>query len=227
MRSKILESSTVRFFLLIGLLVVCWYLGRYFPLDTAFYKSWLLQFPVVLSGLIFILLYVGVTFFAWLAKDLFKIVGAFVFGAYVSTLLIWIAEMFNAAILFHLSRKLGRGFVENKLKRKKSGLDRHIADSGFWGIFALRAIPLVPYRFLDLACGLTKISFAKYFLIVVVGSPLRIFWIQFILAGIGEAFLKDPSALSKYLMENTAVFVWSFFYAIAAILVAIWLKRKA
>ena len=226
MRKNIFENSTLRFVALIGILVLCWYAGRYFEIDTAFYKSWLLQFPLFISGLIFVLLYVGVTFFAWLAKDLFKIIGAFVFGAYLSTFLIWIAEMFNAAILFHLSRNLGRGFVESKLKRKEGGLNRKIEGSGFWGIFALRAVPLIPYRFLDLACGLTKISFAKYFLIVVVGSPPRIFWIQFILAGIGEAFLKDPNALTKYLMENNAVFLWSFLYVIAAIVIVIRWNKK-
>ncbi len=145
---------------------------------------------------------------------------------------IWIAEIINATILFHLSRKLGRGFVEDKLKGTLARLDEKIASSGFWGVFALRIVPLVPFRFLDLAAGLTKISFRNYLTAVIFASPLRIFWIQFILAAIGQQLLDNKSigevlpTFIHYLESNTFVFVWSFTYIVTAIFLAWWLKRK-
>jgi len=153
------------------------------------------------------------------------------FGAYISTVFIWIAEMCNIAILFHISRVLGRDFVEQRMGKRLASLDEKIEQSGFWGIFALRIVPLVPFRFLDLAAGLTKISFRKYFLVSAIGSPLRIFWIQFILAGISDSMLRNASfsemipALVTYISRNTLVFFWSLAYGIAALIILIRLKK--
>ena len=46
----------------------------------------------------------------------------------------------------------------------------------FMKLFAFRSIPLIPFRFLDLAYGLTSIPFPKYFLVSAIASPVRIFW---------------------------------------------------
>src|SRR5436189_110289 len=81
--------------------------------------------------------------------------------------------------------------------------------------------PLVPFRFMDLGFGLTKLPFTKYFLAVVLGSPLRIFWLQFILAGVGEALFKNPSALLDYLMAHQNVLFLSGIYFIGVIIATI------
>ncbi len=220
------RNAGLKFGIFISVLILCWAVGSFFNFDIDTYRNWLNQYPLFISGLLFVLLYVGVTFFVWLAKDLFKVVGAFLFGAWWSTFFIWIAEMINAAILFHLSRFLGRDFVQKRLLKKSEFLNDRISSRGFWGIFALRAIPVVPYRFLDLLAGLSTISFRKYFIIVLVGSPLRIFWIQFVLEGVGEVVLKNPTVLMDYLLKNQGMFLWSFTYLIAAIILLINLKRK-
>jgi uncharacterized membrane protein YdjX (TVP38/TMEM64 family) len=231
-KPSIFNSNAIRFSVLVFLIVFCWSFGKLFEIDFDRYKTLLLEFPLIVSGFIFILLYVGITFFAWLTKDIFKILGAVLFGAYLSTLMIWLAEAANAVILFHLSRKLGRGFVENQLKGKLANLDQKIEEVGFWGLFALRIVPLVPFRFLDLATGLTKISFRKYFMIVLLGSPLRIFWIQFILAGVGEKILHEKDILQlfpilvEYLLNSQFIFLLSFVYLITAIFIGIKLKKK-
>jgi len=221
-----------RFLLLILILVLCWFLGKYFSSDIKYYKELISGFPIYLKGLAFVFLYSGVTFFAWLTKDLFKIVGAVLFGAYLSTLFIWIAEIINAAVLFHLSRKLGRGFVESIIKGIIGDSDKKIQRGGFWGVFTLRIVPLVPYRFLDLIVGLTNISFKSYLIAVIVASPLRIFWIQFVLAGVGDKLIENPNiveffqAFIDYFLENVFIFYFTFGYIIAAIILMWWLKRK-
>ena len=203
-----------------------WQVGQHVPIDDGQCQAFLARFPLYLSGPVYIFLYIIVTFFAWLAKDIFKIIGAVVFGAYVSTFLIWMAEMGNAFVMFHFSRKLGRGYVESRLKGRLAYLDQKIDQSGFWGLFILRAFPLVPFRFMDLAAGLTKISFRKYFLIVFISSPLRIFWVQFILAGVGKAIFQRPEILVEYLTQNTIIFNVSVVYLFLAVVLLFVVKRR-
>lgn len=138
---------------------------------------------------------------------------------------IFVAELINAALLFNLSKYLGRGFVKKTLRGDLLILDDKIDRFGFWSIFALRIIPLVPYRFLDVACGMTKISFGKYFLAVVLGSPLRIFWIQLILSAVGENVFKKPEIIMNYFYAHQGVLLFSFLYALASIVLAAFIKK--
>ena len=220
----------LKFILLILILATCFWFGKTLAVDFDSIKTYLKNLSPLVSGFIFVALYVSVTFFAWLTKDVFKIVGAVLFGAYLSTFYIWLAEMINALILFHLSRKLGRVFIESQLKGKWARMDKKIEETGFWGIFLLRTVPLVPFRFLDLACGLTRIPFKKYFMIVLLGTPLRIFWIQFILAGVGESITRDPRILIPTLVNclttNSIIFLWSFLYLCAAVVLIIKIKKR-
>jgi len=227
-----MSSTTKRFLFLVLVLISCWYLGKTFQADFQDLKAIILKFPLAVSALVFVILYVGVTFFVWLTKDWFKIIGAVIFGVYVSTLLIWVAEVINAAILFNLSRRLGRGFIEEKFKGRFGRLDVFIENHGFWSIFALRIIPVVPFRFLDLAYGLTKVSLKQYLTIVLLASPLRIFFIQFVLAAVGESILQSSdilmlfSTLTDYFLENQVVLWWGFAYFIAAMVVMLRIRYR-
>ena len=97
-----------------------------------FHRSNFLLTRLSHSGIIFVLLYCIVTFFIWLSKDIFRFVGAILFGAYLSTFFVLIAESINACILFYLARFLGRDFVENYLKTKGSKLDDKIGGLNFF-----------------------------------------------------------------------------------------------
>ncbi|MDD2654840.1 MAG: VTT domain-containing protein [Candidatus Omnitrophica bacterium] len=218
-------KSGLRFLILILFLLLTWLIGKFLNIDFNYYKNLLHRFPLVYSGIIFICLYSAITFFVWLAKDIFKVIGAVLFGPLLSTIFIYVAEIINASVLFNLSRVLGRDFVRDKLRGGLESLDRNIAQFGFWGIFVLRIVPLVPYRFLDLAAGLTKISFSQYILAVILGSPVRIFWLQFILSVLGESVFKKPTLIIEYFNNHPMILIFSFIYALASFILAIFLKR--
>jgi uncharacterized membrane protein YdjX (TVP38/TMEM64 family) len=206
-------KNFLKFFCLLAFIVFSWHYGKTLDFDLAGFLSFFDQMPQAISAILFIGGYVLITFVAWLAKDLLKIVGAMVFGASVSTLLIWIAEMINVFLLFTLSRYLGRDFVKKYLfKGKLAHIDKRLGEVGAIELFLLRALPVIPFRFLDVAAGLTKIPFYFYFIWVALASPIRIFWVQFILAGVGDSLLKDPSALVLYFMEHQYLFMVSFVY---------------
>lgn len=220
------DKHRLEFLILIIILLLLGYLGRYFALDSEGLKRFLEGFPVFYAGLIFVILYVFVTFFIWLSKDIFRFVAALLFGASLSTLFVWLAEIINAFILFHFSRRLGRSFVENSLKGKYKNLDEKLTRINFFWLFMFRTTPLVPFRFLDLAAGLTKITFKRYLAAVILGSPLRIFWVQYIVAAVGKKLFTQPTAVAEYLLGNKLLFALSFIYIILVILVASKLKPK-
>ncbi|MFA5088170.1 MAG: hypothetical protein WC552_03960, partial [Candidatus Omnitrophota bacterium] len=66
-----------------------------------------------------------------------------------------------------------------------------------------------------------QISFRKYFFIALLGSPTRIFWLQFILAGTGTAFLKNPRALIEYLLNNKSAFYFNLVYLLCVLILTV------
>ena len=220
------HKNKLGFLILVVALLLIWYLGGLFHIDYGSIRGRLSSFPLFLSGIIFVVLYVVVTFFIWFSKDIFRVIAAVIFGALWSTLFILIAESINAFILFHASRYLGRGFVEKSLRGAGSRFDEKLGKANFLWLFIFRAAPLVPFRFLDLACGLTRISFRKYLLAVILASPLRIFWVQFALAQAGEAAFKNPYALSEYIVSNKPLLMLSLAYLALVVAAALKLRDK-
>ncbi len=232
-KETILNNKAVKFALLLLILVACWYGGRVFNVDVAYYQEFFSKYPLALSGLIFIVLYVVTTTFIWFGpKDVLRISSAILFGPYVSTVFVWIGEMCNAAIMFHLSRILGREYVQQRLGVGSGDLDKMKDDASFLGIAAWRINPLVPFRLMDLGYGLTPVSFTKYFVTIVILSFFRILWLQFIIAGIGTSIFKDASAMMDYFLAHPAVLRMSAFYFLAVIVVTLmavvgrFLKKK-
>jgi len=222
-------NHKIRFLVLVILLFLFWYMGKIFHIDLESLQNYLSKFPLIWAGFIFTFLYCIVSFFtwfSWVTKDILRFVAAVLFGAYVSTLFIWIAETLNSSLLFYLTRFLGRGFVERFLQKKYQNFDERIGRVNFFWLFLFRFVPLVPFAFLDLANGLSKIPFRRYFWAIVLGSPLRIFWLQYILSAVGLSVFKDPSILVSYLLANKSIFIFSFIYLILVIIVGIKIKSK-
>jgi uncharacterized membrane protein YdjX (TVP38/TMEM64 family) len=214
------------FLLLILVIALLWQAGKFFKLDAEAIQKSLKGFPLILSGSLYVALYVVVTFFVFFSKDVFWLSGALLFGPGWSTLFICVAETFNAFILFYLARTLGRAYVEKKLSSKYEDLDVRLGKISFLWLFIFRAAPLIPYRFMDLAAGLTSIRFKKYLAAVVLGSPLKMYWIQYVLFGVGSNILRNPYALVEYFVNNSFLMLVSFVYVVLVILVVYKLRAR-
>jgi len=226
-------KKKIKFFLLVAILGVLWYLGanRVGIVNTHLesIQSYLESVPLLLAGAIFVGLYVTVTFFVWFSKDFFRFAGALIFGLFGSTILVLIAEAINACVLFYFSRSLGRDFLKHSLKGRYAGLEKRISKAGFLWLLLFRGVPLFPFRFLDLAAGLTTISLGRYMLAVIIGSPLRIFWLQYAYTVFKDAVF-NPPLLIEQLNQNPQkalpLILLSFVYVVLIIIVAIRLKPK-
>ena len=219
-------KSGFGFFLLVISIFLLWYLGRLLHLDIQSIRKPLDSFPLFVSSLIFVILYVVVTFFVFFSKDIFYLAGALIFGPILSAVLIFISEALNACILFYCSRYLGRQFVRETLTGKYQRLDERLGGVSLFWLFIFRAAPLIPYRFLDMAAGLTRMRFRKYFAAVLLGSFLKIFWIQFILYGVGESVLSNPNALTEYFLKNQPVLIFSLLYLVLVGMVIYKIRKK-
>lgn len=220
------DKSKIKFIILIALFAGLFILGRRLNISEEALRKPLETYPLFISSCIFILFYVVLTFFIFFVKDVFKIIGALIFGAYLSTLLITVSETVNAIIFFYLARKLGREFVEKKLLGAKAQkFNAKVSNLNLFWIFCLRATPIIPYRFLDLGFGLTEIKFKKYLIAVILGTPIRTFWVQYILAGVGKSIFYDYNALTNYFLENRVVFYINLAYIIAVAIIFVKLRK--
>jgi uncharacterized membrane protein YdjX (TVP38/TMEM64 family) len=219
-------KSGFGFLLLVISIFLLWYLGRFLHLDIQSIRKPLESLPLFVSSFVFVILYVVVTFFVFFSKDIFYLAGALIFGPILSAVLIFISEALNACILFYCSRYLGRQFVRDSLSGKYQRLDERLGEVSLFWLFIFRAAPLIPYRFLDMAAGLTRMRFRKYFAAVLLGSFLKIFWIQFILYGVGESVISNPSALTGYFLNNQPVFLFSLLYLVLVGMVIYKIRKK-
>lgn len=213
----------VRFASLLLFIIAFIVLGRFVPVDKEAIDAFLKRIPLVYSSVAFGFLYVVGTFVVWYLKDPLKVVGAIIFGAYLSTLLIYVAEIMNACIFFRISNSLGKDYVEKSLKGRFKRFYEKIDEINLGWIFLLRAVPLIPYRVLDISFGLSKLPLKKYILIVILASLPRIFWVQFILAGI-KGF--SMNAAVAYFNQNHVVFFLSLVYFVITLIVAFRIKKK-
>ena len=208
-----MTRRTSQFLFFIFIIITCLLLGRFFNLDIDYYQSFFARYPPAVSGFIFVFLYVVTTTFVWLGpKDVLRLIGAILFGPYGSTVFVTLGELGNAIVFFQLSRKLGRGFVEQKFKVTSGELDKFQNRSGLLWVLALRSNPLIPSNLLDLGFGLSSIRFLTYFLIVLLISPFRVFLVQYMLAVLGEAVFKDPMMMVNFLTENPSFLIYAASY---------------
>ena len=223
-----------QFFIFILIILTCIVLGQFFHVDIDDYRRILGAYHPILSGFIFILLYVVLTTLIWLGpKDILRLLGAIVFGPYVSTLFVTIGELGTTVIFFQMSRQLGRGFVEKKFKIKSGELDKTKERSGFLWALALRSNPVIPSNILDLSFGLSSINFLKYFLIVFIISPFRVFLGQYVLAALGESVFKSPFVMIDFFLKTPAFLIYGAVYllivgclTVLAAVVSIVTKKK-
>lgn len=213
MRKFSFDRQSIRFGLLLVYILGCWFLGRLFQFDIDLLQTKFSGVSFVWSSCGFVFLYVVSTTFVWFGpKDVLRVLGALLFGGLVSTIFVCIAELLNAFILFFLSRNFGRDFVEAKFHLHKKTLDTAQEDKGFLGWLALRVNPLIPFRLLDLGAGLSHVSFSKYFIACLIVSPVRIFWLQYIIATLGRDMLKNPTQMLNALAQNSSIIRMSAFY---------------
>jgi uncharacterized membrane protein YdjX (TVP38/TMEM64 family) len=200
------------------------FLGKIFSIKKEQVETLLEKIPLVYSSLVFIILYVASNFFiSGDPKEVLKLVSALIFGPYLSTGLIYIAEIINASIFFSLSKFFGQSFAEKYLKGRFKKIYERLGNLSFTWVALLRLNLLIPYRLLDVCFGLSKSRFKKYISAVLLASPPRIFFLQFLVAGVGQFSFEK---MKNYFQTHPVFNFLSAAYFVFSIIVILKSKRK-
>jgi len=97
--------------------------------------------------------------------------GGLLFGPWIGLLIATLVGILTSLIPFSIARRLGRDWVQAKMKGGK--LERFINQwddgSGFKFVFILRIVPVLPWEMQNYVAGVTKIKLPAYFLATFLG----------------------------------------------------------
>ena len=126
-----------------------------------------------IAPIVYVLLFAILPIF-FFPVPILAVAGGLAFGFVEGSLLTLLGASINCYLMFIISRRFGRDYVRNLLKRKlnEKQHDRifNVSDDKLMmGLVILRLIPLVPYNLINYGYGLTNISLSKYMIASVLG----------------------------------------------------------
>ncbi len=151
-----------------------------------------LQKMGIWAPIIYVLIY-SIATICILPSTPLNLSGGAIFGSVWGTVWTSIAAILAAVLSFGFSRTIGRNLVEQKLAGKWQSIDREMQQGGFFYMFAIRLLPLIPYGIVNFAAGLTAIKFRDYFFGTLLGTVPGI--LPFVMMGAGLTALKQGNVL--------------------------------
>ncbi|MBN7284843.1 TVP38/TMEM64 family protein [Vibrio cholerae] len=115
------------------------------------------------AALIYFLMYVLLTAFSIPGATVVTLLGAALFGFWLSLLLASFASTIGATLAFLSSRFLLRDWVQAKFADKLQTINQGIERDGAFYLLSLRLIPIFPFFLINLVMGLTPISTWRYY----------------------------------------------------------------
>lgn len=156
-------ARVVRWAFFIGLLAVAgygWWQHRT-AVNPEALRAWIAQFGTA-APFIYVALYAANTMTLLPPIGVLSLTAGLAFGPTVGFFTIMAGATLGTAATFFISRRLGRGFVERRLKGRFKSLDEALGSKGFATVLFFRIVPIVPYEALNYVSGLSKIRFRDY-----------------------------------------------------------------
>ncbi len=124
-------------------------------------NHWVVAKPL-LSGGVFILLYVLITALSLPGAALMTLLAGALFGLTTGTLLVSFASTLGASLAMLISRFVLRDWVQQRFTRRLSAINTGIQQEGAFYLFALRLVPIFPFFLINLAMGLTRLPILTF-----------------------------------------------------------------
>lgn len=169
----------------------------------AFIQSFGILGPLVLS----IMIFATVVLFV-LPTTVFVMVGGYLYGPVVGTICSVISILLGSIVVFFLSKKFGRPFVERHMHKKDlQHFDIFFKNKGLPAFFISRLIPIIPNNVVNLTVGLTKIPFKAFFWLTLIGYIPE----TFVYSMFGEQLLSGTLD-TKLIVVMAIAFAFFFIY---------------
>ena len=133
-------------------------------------SRWLLQWGK-LAPIVYTIIYIFGTILLLPSTPL-NISAGVLFGLYQGTLWSSIGAVSAALITFAFTRTIGRDWVAHRLAGKWQAVEADIYHQGFLYLFIIRLLPILPYGIVNLAAGLTPVTWKDYTLATIFGTVL-------------------------------------------------------
>ncbi|MGL4828617.1 MAG: TVP38/TMEM64 family protein [Vibrio sp.] len=115
------------------------------------------------AAFIYFVVYVLLTAFSIPGATVVTLLGAALFGFWLSLLLASFASTIGATLAFLSSRFLLRDWVQAKFADKLLTINQGVERDGAFYLLSLRLIPIFPFFLINLVMGLTPISVWRYY----------------------------------------------------------------
>lgn len=173
---------------------------------------------LVVSTLIFVVLYCLISTAPIPGREVFKLAAAVVFG-FFSIIAVWLGEVAAAVVGYVLSRVGGYELVSMLGGRRVTDFNERLHHASWQTVFFLRVIPITPYRFFNFGAGLTDLRFAPYWWGTVTGVLVRTAFFQCLFVIFGDALVERGVSVRE-------VFFASIFFGSTMILIWIAMHRR-
>lgn len=144
----------------------------------------------------------------------FILVGGIIFGVWPGALMAWLGAVGGAGLAFLVGRTLGRPFVLQLMGPRFQKLDAAVAHHGFWAIFTMRLIPVVPFNLSNFAAGVTGVRFGSYLLAtglaMAPGLTITTYFAQALWEGTGREAAYGQLATATALMLAFSAVPWIY-----------------
>ena len=159
--------------LIIVVLVVGLNFGQHLTLDNAKLKqaelSSFIESNFFMAIALYFVSYVAITALSIPGAAVVTLLGAALFGFWISLALVSFASTIGATLAFLSSRYLLRDWVQKKFGNKLTAVNQGVEKDGPFYLFSLRLIPVFPFFLINLLMGLTPISTIRFYLVSQLG----------------------------------------------------------
>jgi uncharacterized membrane protein YdjX (TVP38/TMEM64 family) len=170
-------------------------------IDADRVEAWLADWGIW-APIIYILAYAIGTLILLPSTPL-NLAGGALFGLWSGTLWSSIGAVIAALIAFGFARTIGRNWVASRLAGQWEAIDADIQRSGLFYLFAVRLLPLLPYGLVNLAAGLTSVTWRDYTIATSFGTVLGL--LPFIAIGSSGRDLMQGGSVLGLILALTLV----------------------
>jgi uncharacterized membrane protein YdjX (TVP38/TMEM64 family) len=132
-----------------------------------------------------------------------NLAGGALFGLWGGTLWSSLGAIGAALLTFSFARTIGRDWVASRLAGQWEAIDADIRRSGLLYLFAIRLLPILPYGFVNLAAGLTAVTWRDYTIGTMIGTVLGL--LPFIAIGSSGRDLMQGGSIWGLILALTLV----------------------
>ncbi|MBT8488143.1 MAG: TVP38/TMEM64 family protein [Gemmatimonadetes bacterium] len=136
-------------------------------------------------------------------------VNGMLFGAVVGSLITWLGAMAGAWISYEIARSWGRSLARRMVRQESlERLDNAADQAGWWGLLALRFVPVVAFTALNWGAGLCDVPRRRFLWTTALGIAPGV--VLFTTSGVGLSAIwrRSPPVAAAFVLGAVVLAVW-------------------